>query len=115
VTRVEAADAAAAEALVLDQHPGARVHAVDATCRQIAVNLCRQVDLGRKRRFSKALRCSRFEESGRQDSNLRPSAPKALCRLSDLLDFTVTVMLLAVSVWSWRDGSGRFCPQFVRC
>jgi len=26
---VEAADAAAAEALVLDQHPGGRVHAVD--------------------------------------------------------------------------------------
>jgi len=29
MTRVEAADAAAAEALVLDQHPGGRVHAVD--------------------------------------------------------------------------------------
>jgi len=29
VTRVEAASAAAAEALVLDQHPGGRVHAVD--------------------------------------------------------------------------------------
>jgi len=56
-----------------------------------------------------------FEESGRQDSNLRPSAPKAPCRLSVLLDFTVIVMLLAVSVWSWRDGSGRFCPRFVRC
>jgi len=29
MSRVEAADAAAAEALVLDQHPGGRVHAVD--------------------------------------------------------------------------------------
>jgi len=29
ITRVEASDAAAAEALVLDQHPGGRVHAVD--------------------------------------------------------------------------------------
>lgn len=29
MTRVEAADAAAAEALVLGQHPGGRVHAVD--------------------------------------------------------------------------------------
>jgi len=29
VTRVEAANAAAAESLVLDQHPGGRVHAVD--------------------------------------------------------------------------------------
>jgi len=29
VTRVEAPDAATAEALVLDQHPGGRVHAVD--------------------------------------------------------------------------------------
>lgn len=29
VTRVEAADAAAAEALVLEEHPGGRVHAVD--------------------------------------------------------------------------------------
>jgi len=100
VTRVEAADAAAAEALVLDQHPGARVHAVDATCRQIAVNLCRQVDLGRKRRFSKALRCSRFEESGRQDLNLRPSAPKALCELSAHLGFLVIAEGLAVSVWT---------------
>ena len=77
VTRLEAASAAAAEALVLDQHPGGRVHAVDATCRQIAVNSCRQVDLGRKRCLSKVLHCNRLEESGRQDSNLRPSAPKA--------------------------------------
>ena len=29
VTRVEAADAAAAEAVVLEQHPGGRVYAVD--------------------------------------------------------------------------------------
>jgi len=29
VTRVEAADAAAPEAVVLEQHPGGRVHAVD--------------------------------------------------------------------------------------
>jgi len=29
ITRVEALDAAAAEAQVLDQHPGGRVHAVD--------------------------------------------------------------------------------------
>jgi len=29
VTRLEAASAAAAEALVLDQHPGGRVHVVD--------------------------------------------------------------------------------------
>jgi len=29
ITRVEASDAAAAEALVLDQHPGGRVHAAD--------------------------------------------------------------------------------------
>jgi len=29
MTRVEASDAAAAEALVLEQHPGGRVHAVD--------------------------------------------------------------------------------------
>jgi len=29
ITRVEASDAAAAEALVLDQHPGGRVHAVN--------------------------------------------------------------------------------------
>ena len=29
ITRVEALDAAAAEALVLDQHPGGRAHAVD--------------------------------------------------------------------------------------
>jgi len=29
ITRVEAADAAAAEALVLEDHPGGRVHAVD--------------------------------------------------------------------------------------
>lgn len=29
ITRVEASDAAAAEELVLDQHPGGRVHAVD--------------------------------------------------------------------------------------
>jgi len=29
VARVEASDAAAAEALVVDQHPGGRVHAVD--------------------------------------------------------------------------------------
>jgi len=46
-------------------------------CRQNAVNRCRQVDLGRKQRFSKSLCRSCFEESGRQDSNLRPSAPKA--------------------------------------
>ena len=58
MTRVEASDAAAAEALVLAQHPGARVHAVDATCRQIAVNNCRQVDLGRKQHLAKSLRCS---------------------------------------------------------
>lgn len=31
MTRVDAADAAAAEALVLDQHPGGRVHAVDGS------------------------------------------------------------------------------------
>jgi len=29
ITRVEASDAAGAEALVLEQHPGGRVHAVD--------------------------------------------------------------------------------------
>jgi len=29
MTRVEASDAAAAEALVLEQHPGGRAHAVD--------------------------------------------------------------------------------------
>jgi len=29
MSRVEASDAAAAEALVIDQHPGGRVHAVD--------------------------------------------------------------------------------------
>lgn len=29
ITRVEATDAAAAEALVLEDHPGGRVHAVD--------------------------------------------------------------------------------------
>ena len=29
ITRVEAADAAAAEALVLEEHPGGKAHAVD--------------------------------------------------------------------------------------
>ncbi len=46
-------------------------------CRRIAVKNCRQTCLGRKTRSRERLRCNCFQKSGRQDSNLRPSAPKA--------------------------------------
>ena len=66
------------------EHQSRRVTAENAraatglgNCRQIAVRDCRQTYLGRGTRSPERLRYRAFKKSGRQDSNLRPSAPKA--------------------------------------
>jgi len=51
-------------------------------------------------------------KSGRQDSNLRPSAPKALYRRSARLGFLVIAEGLAVSVWPWRSSLGTIWGPF---
>jgi len=46
VTRVDAPDAATAEALVMEEHPGAKVHAVDGGA-AFRTELLRELQVGR--------------------------------------------------------------------
>jgi hypothetical protein len=50
---------------------------ISAFCRRFVGATCRREHLGRKTRSRERLRCKGLQKSGRQDSNLRPSAPKA--------------------------------------